>query len=98
MIELLWTFSFSTTTNIHEILQKRLDLCQWLKANFNSSIPNVRLASQGILLISDSNNKTLSNSFDFCFQILNSNSIFRSNNIQSSFITNDKSFDMLNKC
>ena len=63
MIELLWTFSFSTSTNIHDTLQKRLDLCRWLKTNLNSSIPNIRIASQAILSILDPNNKTLSKLF-----------------------------------
>jgi len=68
MIELLWTFSFSTSTNIHDILQKRLDLIRWLKTNLNnSSTSNIYLASQAILSISDLNNKTLSNFFVFFF-------------------------------
>jgi hypothetical protein len=53
MIELLWTFAFSTSTNIHETLQKRLDLIRWLKTNLN-------LASQAILSMLDLNTKTLS--------------------------------------
>jgi hypothetical protein len=53
IIELLWTFAFSTSTNIHETLQKRLDLIRWLKTNLN-------LASQAILSMLDLNTKTLS--------------------------------------
>jgi hypothetical protein len=64
MIELLWTFSFSTTTNIHDTLQKRTDLIRWLKTNLNISTPNIVLASQAILSILDlNNNKTLSINF-----------------------------------
>jgi hypothetical protein len=66
MIELLWTFSFSTTTNIHDTLQKRTDLIRWLKTNLNISTPNIVLASQAILSILDlNNNKTLSINFFF---------------------------------
>jgi len=61
MIELLWTFSFSTSTNIHDILQKRVDLCLFLKANLHTSTLNISLASQAILSILDSSNKNLSN-------------------------------------
>lgn len=57
MIELLWTFSFSTSTNIHDNLQKHIDLYRWLKANYTYSIPSIRVASQAILFILDLNNK-----------------------------------------
>lgn len=61
MIELLWTFSLSTTTNIQDTLQKRLDLIHWLKSNLNSS--DLSLPSQSILSITDINNKILSKYF-----------------------------------
>jgi len=68
MIELLWTFSFSTTTNIYEILQKRLDLIQLLKINLNNSILNISIASQAILTILDlHNNRNLSKVSFFSF-------------------------------
>ncbi|CAF3903121.1 unnamed protein product [Rotaria sordida] len=57
MIELLWTFSFSTSTNIHNNLQKHIDLCRWLKTNITDSILSIRIASQAILFSLDSNNK-----------------------------------------
>jgi hypothetical protein len=57
MIELLWTFTFSSSTNIHDILQKHTNLCRWLKLNINDSIPNIRLPSQTILSILDLNAK-----------------------------------------
>ncbi|CAF4780160.1 unnamed protein product, partial [Rotaria sp. Silwood2] len=59
MIELLWTFSLSTSTHIHEILQKRFDLGRYLKNNINNSTSNVRLASKAILSILDLTNKTI---------------------------------------
>ncbi|CAF0887125.1 unnamed protein product [Rotaria sp. Silwood1] len=57
MIELLWTFSYSTSTNIHDNLQKHIDLSRWLKTNITDSIPSIRIASQAILFTLDSNNK-----------------------------------------
>ncbi|CAF4573933.1 unnamed protein product [Rotaria sp. Silwood1] len=60
MIELLWTFSLNTSTNIHDILQKRLDLCRYLKNNLNNSTLNIRFASKAILTILDLTNRTLS--------------------------------------
>ena len=57
MLEVLWTFSFSISTNIHETLQKRVDLIQWLKTNLND---NSHLTSQAILYMLELNNKTLS--------------------------------------
>ncbi|CAF3361194.1 unnamed protein product [Rotaria socialis] len=62
MAELLWTFSLSTSTNINELLQKRFDLCRYLKTNANISTSNVRLASKAILAILELNNKTTSRS------------------------------------
>ncbi|CAF0926031.1 unnamed protein product [Adineta steineri] len=62
MIEFLWTFSFNTSTNIHDSLQKRIDLCQWLKMNTSESIPSIRLTSQGLLSTLDLNTKTLNRS------------------------------------
>ena len=63
VIDLLWTFSFSTSTNVHDTLQKRLDLCRWLRTNLNESSWSIALASQAILSILDSSGKTLSNWF-----------------------------------
>ena len=63
MIEVLWTLSFSTSTNIHDLLQKRFDLCRCLKKHFNSSTPNTRLASKAILSILDLTNRTRSSLF-----------------------------------
>ena len=60
MIELLWTFSFSTTTNIHDTLQRNTDLCQWLKTNLIDSIPSRFIPSQAILSYLNSNNKNSS--------------------------------------
>lgn len=60
LIDILWTFSFSTTTNIHETLQKRLDLIRWLKTNINSSSIELSLPSHGILSLIDLHNKILS--------------------------------------
>lgn len=68
LIELLWTFTFSTTTNIQENLQKHIELCQWLRTNIIESIPNIRLASQAILFILDLNTKSSSKIFFFSFQ------------------------------
>ncbi|UJR21190.1 hypothetical protein I4U23_024288 [Adineta vaga] len=62
MIEFLWIFVFSTTTNISDSLQKRTDLGLWLKTNMTDSLPNIRLTSQGILSTLDFNNKTLNRS------------------------------------
>ena len=62
LLDLLWTFSFSQSTSIHEILQKRLDLCRWLTSNLNSSTPSIVMASQATLSILDSSTKTLSKS------------------------------------
>jgi len=70
IIELLWTFSFSTTTNIHDSLQKRVDLCRWLKKNINNSIPNIRHASQAILATLDLNTKPSCKTFSFFFLFL----------------------------
>lgn len=57
MIEVLWTFAFSTTTNIQETLQKRSDINRWLKMNINHSSPNIHLASQAILALIDPHSK-----------------------------------------
>lgn len=84
MIELLWTFSLSTSTNIIETLQKRPDLCRYLKANSNLSTSNVRLASKAILTILDLNNKTTSNIVFVSFSSIHFLNIFRSHNIESS--------------
>ncbi|CAF0924246.1 unnamed protein product [Adineta ricciae] len=59
MIELLWTFSFSTSTDIHDVLQKRLDLCRWLTTNLNTSTSSTYIASQAILSLIDSGNQSL---------------------------------------
>jgi hypothetical protein len=67
MIELLWTFSFSTSTNIQENLQKHVDLCRWLKTNIHNSVPNIRLASQAILYNLDPNMKPLSKTYLILF-------------------------------
>ncbi len=67
MIELLWTFAFSTSTNIHDTLQKRVDIIRWLKTNLNDTPSNIHLSSQAILLLLDSNNKSLSKCGCFCF-------------------------------
>jgi hypothetical protein len=58
MIELLWTFTFSNSTNIHEILQKQSDLCRWLKLNMNDSMSNIHLPSQTILSMLDLTTKS----------------------------------------
>jgi hypothetical protein len=74
MIELLWTFTFSSSTNVHDSLQKHTDLCRWLKSNLNASLPNIRLPSQTILSMLDLNTKIPSKHFPFVFFILiNSN-------------------------
>ncbi|CAF2063000.1 unnamed protein product [Rotaria magnacalcarata] len=59
MVEVLWTFSFSTSTNIHDNLQQHVNLCRWLKSNITDSIPSVRIASQAVLFTLDSNTKNL---------------------------------------
>ncbi|CAF0908737.1 unnamed protein product [Rotaria sordida] len=74
MIELLWTFSLSKSTNIHDILQKHFDLCQYLKNNLNNSTSNVRFASKAILSTLDLTNKTINRT---------------SFNRRTSFITNN---------
>lgn len=60
MLELLWTFTFSQTTNIEEILQKRLDFLRWLKTNMNNSSTNIQVISQTILYMLNMNEKNLS--------------------------------------
>jgi hypothetical protein len=67
MTEILWTFTFSTSTNIHDNLQKRVDLCQWLKTNITDSLPNIRFVSQAILSTLDLTTKTPSKIFIFLF-------------------------------
>ena len=49
LIELLWTLTLSSSTSIHEHLQKRVDLYRWLKSNITDGTPTIRLASQAIL-------------------------------------------------
>ncbi|UJR28297.1 hypothetical protein I4U23_009544 [Adineta vaga] len=88
MIELLWTFSFSTSTNIHEILQKRLDLCQWLTTNLNTSTPNICLASQAILFLLDSGNQNLNRT------ISNHGLSLTSNNMICIFYADESYYDI----
>ena len=101
LLDLLWTFSFSQSTTIHEILQKRSDLCRWLTSNLNSSESNIIMGSQAILSILDSATKTLSkigsktkNTRRKKFKFIIFLSVFRSNDNQSSFIFNNTSVDL----
>ena len=57
MIELLWTFAFSTSTSIQETLQIRSDINRWLKINLTNSSPSIQLASQAILALIDPNSR-----------------------------------------
>jgi hypothetical protein len=85
MIELLWTFTFSTSTNIHDNLQKRVDLCQLLKTNITESTPNIRIASQAILSVLDLNTNIIP---------LNRRSLIPSN-ILISMLNTDESYNEL---
>jgi hypothetical protein len=98
MIELLWTFTFSTSTNIHDNLQKRVDLCQWLKTNITDSLPNIRFTSQAILSTLDLSTQTPSKILMF-FCPISIILIFSSNNnTQSSFNNFDKYSYLYIKC
>ncbi|CAF0889694.1 unnamed protein product [Adineta steineri] len=89
LIEVLWTVSFSTSTNIHDILQKRLDLCRWLQTNLNTSTRNICLASQAILLTLDSTNKSLNHT------ISNHHSSLNINNTLICIFYSDESYQEL---
>ena len=58
LIELLWTLSLSISTQIHDHLQKRVDLCRWLTMNITDATPTIRLASQAILSTLEQKSKT----------------------------------------
>ena len=76
MIELLWTFTLTNNTNIHETLQKHGQLCQWLKSSITESIPNILLASQAILSILDLNTKLSSKTSFSSFFLIYLNEFF----------------------
>ena len=84
LIELLWTLSFSTSTKVHEILKKRLDLCRWLKTNLNNSIDRIVISSQAILSILDSTIQTLGERFNLVKKIHFHFYFDRSNNFELS--------------